>query len=71
MTDTYARRGRPPGTTRRELEVIAMRLFNEQGFDETTVDQLARLWGFGRLHRLHRDYYERTYGATPEATLRS
>ena len=38
--------------------------------DVTTVDQLARLWGFGRLDRLRRDY-ERTYGATPEATLRS
>ena len=24
MTDTYARRGRPPGTTRRELQVLGM-----------------------------------------------
>ncbi|QRP42879.1 mycofactocin system transcriptional regulator [Amycolatopsis sp. FDAARGOS 1241] len=36
-----ARRGRPPGTSARELEVIALRLFSEQGFHETTVDQIA------------------------------
>jgi TetR/AcrR family transcriptional regulator, regulator of mycofactocin system len=48
MTDTYARRGRPPGTTRRELEVIAMRMFAEQGFDETTVDQIATAAGINK-----------------------
>jgi len=48
MTDTYARRGRPPGTTRRELEVIALRLFAEQGFDETTVDQIATAAGINK-----------------------
>jgi TetR/AcrR family transcriptional regulator, regulator of mycofactocin system len=36
-----ARRGRPRGTSARELELIALRLFTEQGFDETTVDQIA------------------------------
>lgn len=35
------RRGRPRGTSARELELIALRLFTEQGFDETTVDQIA------------------------------
>lgn len=35
------RRGRPPRTTPRELELIALRLFAEKGFDETTVDDLA------------------------------
>ena len=35
------RRGRPPGTSRRELELIALRLFTEQGFDNTTIDQIA------------------------------
>lgn len=35
------RRGRPPSTTPRELEVIALRLFSSQGFDETTVEQIA------------------------------
>ena len=29
------RRGRPPGTSRRTLELIALRLFTAQGFDET------------------------------------
>jgi mycofactocin system transcriptional regulator len=36
-----ARRGRPPGTSRRELELIALRLFTDQGFDSTTIDQIA------------------------------
>jgi mycofactocin system transcriptional regulator len=35
------RRGRPPATSPRELEVIALRLFTEQGFEETPVDQIA------------------------------
>jgi mycofactocin system transcriptional regulator len=35
------RRGRPPGTSRRELELIALRLFTEQGFDTTTIEQIA------------------------------
>lgn len=36
-----ARRGRPPGTSRRALELIALRLFTEQGFEATTVEQIA------------------------------
>jgi mycofactocin system transcriptional regulator len=36
-----ARRGRPPGTSRRELELIALRLFTDQGFDDTTIEQIA------------------------------
>ena len=38
---TEPRRGRPPGTSRRELELIALRLFAEQGFDNTTIEQIA------------------------------
>ncbi|MDO3648469.1 mycofactocin system transcriptional regulator [Nocardia mangyaensis] len=34
-------RGRPPRTTRRELEVIAMKLFAEHGFDDVTVERIA------------------------------
>jgi mycofactocin system transcriptional regulator len=48
MTDSAVRRGRPPGTTRRDLEVIAMRLFAEQGFEETTVDQIATEAGINK-----------------------
>lgn len=34
-------RGRPRGTSPRTLELIALQLFTEQGFDETTVEQIA------------------------------
>jgi TetR/AcrR family transcriptional regulator, regulator of mycofactocin system len=36
-----ARRGRPPGTSRRELELIALRLFTDQGFEATTIEQIS------------------------------
>lgn len=35
------RRGRPPRTSCRELELIALRLFTENGFENTTIDQIA------------------------------
>ncbi|MFI7004751.1 mycofactocin system transcriptional regulator [Nocardia sp. NPDC050175] len=38
-------RGRPRGTSKRELELIAMRLFTEQGFEDTTVEQIAAAAG--------------------------
>ncbi|MFC4373848.1 mycofactocin system transcriptional regulator [Nocardia halotolerans] len=40
-----AHRGRPPRTTRRELEVIAMKLFAEHGFDTVTVERIAAAAG--------------------------
>lgn len=40
-----ARRGRPPGTSARELELIALRLFAENGFDETTINDIASAAG--------------------------
>jgi mycofactocin system transcriptional regulator len=45
---TESRRGRPPVTSRRELELVALRLFTEQGFDETTIDQIADAAGVSR-----------------------
>jgi mycofactocin system transcriptional regulator len=42
------RRGRPRGTSARALELIALRLFTEQGFEETTVDQIAAAAGVSR-----------------------
>ena len=42
------RRGRPPGTSRRQLELIALRLFTAQGFEETTIDQITAEAGVSR-----------------------
>jgi mycofactocin system transcriptional regulator len=42
------RRGRPSGTSARELELIALRLFTDQGFDETTVEEIATAAGVSR-----------------------
>jgi mycofactocin system transcriptional regulator len=36
-----AQRGRPRSTSRRELQRIALRLFTERGFDNTTIEQIA------------------------------
>ncbi len=41
-------RGRPRGTSARALELIALRLFTEQGFEATTVDQIASAAGVSR-----------------------
>jgi TetR/AcrR family transcriptional regulator, regulator of mycofactocin system len=40
MVETV-RRGRPPSTSRRELQRIAFRLFDAHGFDNTTIEQIA------------------------------
>jgi TetR/AcrR family transcriptional regulator, regulator of mycofactocin system len=45
---TAARRGRPPGTSARELELISLRLFTEHGFDDTTVERIAAAAGVSR-----------------------
>ena len=43
-----ARRGRPPGTSVRDLEVISLRLFTELGFEDTTVERIAAAAGVSR-----------------------
>jgi len=40
--------GRPPLTTRLEIERVAFALFARRGFDETTVDDIASAAGIGR-----------------------
>jgi mycofactocin system transcriptional regulator len=42
------RRGRPPSTTRAELERLSIDLFLTRGFEETTVDDIAAEAGIGR-----------------------
>jgi mycofactocin system transcriptional regulator len=40
--------GRPPSTTRDRIAEVAFELFARQGFEKTTVDQIAREVGVGR-----------------------
>jgi mycofactocin system transcriptional regulator len=40
--------GRPPSTTREEIEAVALDLFAERGFEATTVDEIAAAVGVGR-----------------------
>jgi mycofactocin system transcriptional regulator len=40
--------GRPAVTSRGELELVALELFAERGFEQTTVDDLAEAAGIGR-----------------------
>lgn len=47
-TAPHERRGRPPATSARELEVAALGLFETRGFDRTTVEDIARAAGVSR-----------------------
>lgn len=42
------KQGRPAVTTREELELVALQLFADRGFDSTTVDDVAEAAGIGR-----------------------
>lgn len=42
------KQGRPAVTSREELELIALQLFADRGFDATTVDDVAEAAGIGR-----------------------
>lgn len=49
MAETTTRgRGRPASTTRDQVARVALRLFVERGFDETTMDDIAIELGVGR-----------------------
>ena len=48
MSAPPSRIGRQPSTSRAELSHIALELFLERGFDETTVDDIADAAGIGR-----------------------
>ena len=41
-------RGRPPSTTADEVGQVALRLFSERGFEETTMEDIAEELGVGR-----------------------
>lgn len=45
---TLRRAGRRPVTSRSEIEHIALEMFSEQGFEHTTVDDIAHAAGIGR-----------------------
>ena len=47
-SDARARPGRAPATTHGELSHIALTLFLDRGFDETTIDDIVRTAGIGR-----------------------
>lgn len=47
-SEAAARGGRHPTTTRAHLSHVALQLFIERGFDETTVDDIAHAAGIGR-----------------------
>jgi mycofactocin system transcriptional regulator len=40
--------GRPPRTSARAIELIALELFTQQGFEHTTIDQIAAAAGVSR-----------------------
>ena len=42
------KRGRPPGTSARELELASLRLFTRHGFEDTTVERIAAAAGVSR-----------------------
>ncbi len=49
-------RGRRPSTTRQDVARVALDLFNRQGYDQTTVDEIAAAVGVSR--RTFFRYYE-------------
>jgi mycofactocin system transcriptional regulator len=47
-SDEKPRGGRPPATSRSELERVAYQLFDKHGFDETSIDDITAAAGIAR-----------------------
>jgi len=48
MTQTTRKTGRQPVSSRAEIEHAAFRLFDERGFEQTTIDDIAEAAGIAR-----------------------
>ncbi|HXZ64375.1 MAG TPA: mycofactocin system transcriptional regulator [Streptosporangiaceae bacterium] len=48
LAASTGRRGRPRGTSARELELISLRLFTQDGFEDTTVERIATAAGVSK-----------------------
>ena len=64
-----ARRGRP-GYDRAQVMTIAVQLFNDQGYDATSVADLAAKLGYAEPSAFHRAFRKWT-GTTPAAWRRA
>jgi mycofactocin system transcriptional regulator len=57
-------RGRPPSTTHEQVSRVALELFSREGFEETTMDDIAAALGIGRrtLFRYFRSKNDMVWG---------
>jgi mycofactocin system transcriptional regulator len=65
MSETTTRgRGRPPSTTRTQIARVALQLFVDRGFDETTMHDIAAELGIARrtLFRYYRSKNDLVWG---------
>jgi mycofactocin system transcriptional regulator len=64
--------GRPPATSRLDIERAAFALFADHGFDETTVDDIAAAAGIGRrtFFRYYASKNDVPWGAFDEMLVR-
>ena len=71
-TSGVRRAGRRPVTTRFEIEHIALEMFTEQGFESTTVDDIAHAAGIGRrtFFRYYASKNDVAWGAFDEQLVR-